>query len=218
MKNNTFKRIAAAIAAVSVISTASMSVSAATKEDVIAAARGAGFLEEYVMVLQNWLNGNKFNSDQYDTMVGMLYGAGEEMDEVALQYFGKTVAEMKGEKEQEAEENGTAVDDSWLVEIADKMNDDNITEILNEMVSAGKELGLDVTFEKKGDKEYTLTVKDKDGNIQLITPIGKLVDRTGVSEEKNNAVLPLAFAGVTAIGCAGAFVLAKSIKKGEENA
>ncbi len=215
---NTFKKIAAVIAAASVISTASMSVSATTKEDVVAAARGAGFLEEYVMVLQNWLNGNKFNSDQYDTMIGMLYGAGEEMDEVAMDMFGKTVAEMKGEKEQEAEQNGTPVDDSWLVDIAEKMDDDNITEILDEMVSTGEELGLDVSFEKKSDKEYTLTVKDKDGNIQLVTPIGKLVDRTGVSEEKNNAVLPLAFAGVTAIGCAGAFVIAKSLKKNGENA
>lgn len=215
---NTFKKIAAVMAAVSVMGTASMSVSAATKEDVVAAARGAGFLEEYVMVLQNWLNGNNFNSDQYDTMVNMLYSAGSEMDEVALDMFGKTVAEMKGAAEEKADKEGTDVDDSWLSEIAGNMKDENITDILDEIVSAGKELGLDVTFEKKGDKEYILTVKDKDGNIQLVTPIGKLVDRTGVSETENNAVLPLAFAGVTAIGCAGAYVLVKSLKKDEENA
>lgn len=208
---NTIKKIAAAIAAISVIGTASLGVSAATKEDVIATARGAGFLEEYVQQLQNFLNTSNFTPEQYDIMVNGLAGAGAEMDDIAMQYFGKTVAEMKGEAESKSDKN-----DSWLNDIADKMTDDNVVEILDQIVNTGKDLGLDVTVEKKAEKSFLLTVKDKDGNVQFVSPVGKLVDRTGVSETKsNNAAMPV-FAGLTAIGCLGALGLRKVVKSGEE--
>ncbi|MBQ3566243.1 MAG: hypothetical protein IJA12_03590 [Oscillospiraceae bacterium] len=214
----TIKNILAVLAAVSVIGTASVSVSAATADDVVAAARGAGFLEEYVQMLQNYLNVTKFTSEQYDILVGAIAGAGSEMDDVAMQYFGKTVAELKGAAQEEADKNNTEFDDSFLVDIADKMTDDNMVEILDQMVEAGKELGLDVTVEKKDDKNYVLTVKDADGNVQLVTPVGKLVDRTGVikTESNGSSVLPIACAGSTAIGIAGALAVTASLKKNEE--
>lgn len=213
---NTIKKIAAAIAAISVIGTASLGVSAATKEDVIATARGAGFLEEYVQQLQNFLNTSNFTPEQYDIMVNGLAGAGSDMDDIAMQYFGKTVAEMKGEAQDNADKTGKPVDDSWLNDLADKMTDDNVVDILDQMVQTGKDLGLDVTVEKKGEKSFLLTVKDKDGNVQFVSPVGKLVDRTGVSETKsNNAAMPV-FAGLTAIGCLGALGLRKVVKSGEE--
>ncbi len=206
MKNNTFKRIVAAIAAVSVISTASINVSATTKEDVVAAARDAGFMEVYVQDLQNWLNGNRFSSDQYDSLIDNLYNAGEEMDEIALSIWDVTVDEMKEKKEEEAEEKGTDIDDSWLVEIAENMTEENITNILDDMVTAGEEMGLDVTFEQKGEMEYILTIKNKDGNIQLVTPIGKLVDRTGITVT-DDAALSSTLSCVKAVGLTISFYL-----------
>jgi len=213
----TIKKIAAVIAAASVIGTASLSVSAGTKEDVIAAARGAGFLEEYVQVLVNYLNVNQFTESQYDILASRIAGVGSEMDNIAMQYFGKTVAELKGAAQDKAEESGDEFDDSFLNDLADKMTDDNMVDILDQMVAAGKEVGLDVTVEKKGDKNFILTVKDKDGNVQLVTPVGKLVDRTGVSEstENNNAAAGV-FAGVAAAGIAGAVALGIKARKIEE--
>ena len=46
------KKIAAVVSAVSIIGTMSISVSAATADDVVAAARSAGVLDEYVQMLQ----------------------------------------------------------------------------------------------------------------------------------------------------------------------
>lgn len=202
-----FRKIAAVMAAVSVIGTASMSVSATTADDVVAAARNAGFLEVYVQQLQNTLRGYRFSSDQYDIIIEHLYDCGEEMNKLALDIFDVPLEDMKEKKEEEAEKNGTDIDNSWLDEIVDKMDDDNIVTILDEMVEAGKEVGLDVTFEKKGDKEYILTVKDKDGNIQLVTPVGKLVDRTGISETDNDSSVTSTLSCVTAVGLAVSFYL-----------
>ncbi len=213
---NTIKKIMAAVAAISVIGTASISVSAATKEDVVAAARGAGFLEEYVMQLQNYLNVTTFTPEQYDIMVNKLSSVGSEMDDIAMQYFGKTIAQMKGEAEEKAEEEGTPVDDTWLNEFTDKLTEDNVVEIVDEIVDMGNDLGLDVEVEKKGDKNFTLTVKDKEGNVQFVAPIGKQVDRTGVSEPENNTASTAAFAVVTALGVAGIIVLTKAANTNEE--
>ena len=213
----TFKRIAAVLAAATVIGTASVNVSAATADDVVAAARAAGFLEEYVQTLQNYLNVTKFNSAQYDILVEKFSSVGEEMDDVAMRYFGKTVAEMKGEAEKEAEKNGTEFDDSFLSDLADKMTNDNMLDILDEMVDAGKELGLDVTVEKKAEKNFILTIKDKDGNVQLVTPVGKLVDRTGVSDTaKSSSAVAAACAGAVVLGVTGAGVLVLRLRKNEE--
>lgn len=213
----TIKKIAAVLAAASVIGTASISASAATKEDVIAAARGAGFLEEYVQTLQNYLNVTKFTPEQYDILVSKLSGVGSEMDDIAMQYFGKTVAEMKGEAQEEAEKTGEEFDDSFLSELADKMTDENMVEILDQMVEAGKELGLEVTVEKKGDKDFILTVKDEEGKVQLVTPVGKLVDKTGKTVESkiNVSHFAASCAGITIVGCAGAAALIFTLRKNE---
>ena len=139
------------------------------------------------------------------------------MDEIAMRYFGKTVAEMKGEAEKDAEKNGTEFDDSFLSDLAYKMTNDNMLDILDEMVDAGKELGLDVTVEKKAEKNFILTIKDKDGNVQLVTPVGKLVDRTGVSDTtENSSAVAAACAGAVVLGITGAGVLVLRLRKNEE--
>ncbi len=219
MKNK-IKSIAAAVAATALLGTMSMSVSATTVDDVVAAARGAGFLEEYVQTLQNFLNTSHYTSSQYDTMIGMLSSAGDDMDEIAMQYFGKTVAQMKGEAQDEADKTGKPVDDSFLVDIVDQMKDEDVINIVNKIIETGKDLGLDITAEKKGDKNYIITVKDKDGNIQLVTPVGKLIDRTGYAEnvsgtDEVNGAMAVSVA-VTAAGCAGALALMLKLRKNEE--
>ncbi len=217
MKNK-IKAIAAAAAAFTLIGTASIGASAATADDVVAAARGAGFLEEYVQMLQNYLNTSHFNSSQYDTMIGMLTSAGEDMDQVALDYFGKTVAEMKGEAQSKAEQTGSPIDDSFLNEIVEQMKDEDVVNIVDKIISTGKELGLDITAEKKGDKNYVITIKDENGNVQLVAPIGKLIDRTGVEEPDSsiNVTVAASSATVAAAGCIGAAVLVSKAKKNEE--
>ena len=213
---NTIKKIAAAIAAISVIGTASLSVSAATKEDVIAAAKDAGFL--YVQQLQNYLNVTKFTPEQYDIMVNSFSEIGSEMNDIAKQHFDKTIDQIKDDAKNNTDPSSPSADDSWIKDFEDKMTDDNILDIIDQIVQTGKELDLDVTVEKKGEKSFLLTVKDQDGNIQFVTPVGKLVDRTGISEaESNNMAIPsIDFAGLAAAGCLGVFGLGKAVKSNEE--
>lgn len=229
MKNK-IKRLAAAAAAVSIMSTASLSVSATTAGDVVAAARGAGLLEEYVQVLQNYLYTSEFSSDQYDVMIDALYGVGDDINKAAREYLGiKEPEEPSDKNNQLTDSNGNKTttkkdenviknenfDDDFLVEIANSMSDENIVDILNKMIDAGKKLDLDITAEKKSDKSYILTVKDKDGKVQLITPVGKLVDTTGITDDnKTNGAA--AAVSVTAVGFAGAVIIASKAKKNEE--
>ena len=228
----TIKRALAALAASTMMIAMPMSASAATKEDVVAAARGAGFLEEYVQMLQNYLNVTPFTESQYDIMVDKLYSAGSEFDKVAMQYFGKTVAQLKG---QGVEDDNTQDNDDptspttpnnvdpglqkKLAEIASHLTDDQKEKIFKELKDAGKEMGVDISFEKKGEKDYIMTIKDKDGNVQLVTPIGKLVDTTGAEEEDDDVSAALILAvlgGSAALGCAGAYVIAAISKKKED--
>lgn len=219
----TIKKALAAIAASAMMLAMPMSASAATEDDVVAAARGAGFLEEYVQMLQNYLNVTKFTPEQYDIMVEKLYSAGSEFDDIAMQYFGKTVAQLKGEGASVGNSNEDDTTDpevqNKLKEIASHLDNKQIETIINEMKEAGKAMGVDVSFEKKGDKNYVVTVKDKDGNVQLVTPIGKLVDTTGAEESEDDisiALIAAVLGGSAALGCAGAYVIAVISKKKED--
>lgn len=208
---NVFKRIAASVAAVAVIGTAGLSVSAATKDDVVAAARSAGFQEVYVQQLISFLRANKFSSSQYDIMVEKLLTVGSEMDDFALKHWGKTVAQMKGEAENDPSK-------PQLPDILQEIDDQEILGMLDEIIQGGKDIGLDISVEKKGEKNFVVTVKDKDGNIQFVTPVGKLVDRTGAEgTESDSDAIPAVCAGVAAAGCIGAYVIiAKCSKRSDK--
>lgn len=225
-----FKRAVAAISAVSVLAFGGLSASAATKDDVIAAARSAGFLEVYVQQLSNFLASNNFSSDQYDIMIGALGNIESYGDEIALQYFGKTHDEMRGQAEEADKNNQTNKDknkldkptsDSWAAQIVDKMTNEQLINSLNEIVNTGKQLGLDITVEQKGDKNFIMTVKDSNGNIQLVTPIGKVVATTGVEVEQAESGLGFESvaalcASVLAAGGIGAWLLGRKNKKAGE--
>lgn len=217
----TIKKKLAAVASAIMIAAMPMNASAATNEDVVAAARNAGFLEEYVQMLQNYLNVTKFTPEQLDIAAEKLATAGEEFDDIAMQYFGKTVAQLKGEGVSSAQGDDNDLDpdiQNKLADIAKHLDDKQVQKIIKEMQDAGKAMGVDVSFEKKGDKEYILTVKDKDGNIQLVTPIGKLVDTTGAeeSDDISIALILAVFGGSAALGCTGAYLLASISKKKED--
>lgn len=213
---NYIKRIAAVLSAVTIMGTMSISASAATADDVVAAARAAGFLEEYVQMLQNYLKVNKFTESQYDILVDKISNVGSEMDDVALKNFGKTIAEMKGEASVDPETG--VVDDSFLKDVVDKMTNENIMNSLNQIVEAGKKMGLNITVEQKGDKNFLMTVRDAEGNVQTIVPVGKLVDTTGAEDNSADG-----FAGFAALctaivtaGGIGAWLLSvKNRKAGE---
>ncbi len=235
MKKN-IKKILAAISAVSVIAFGGISASAATADDVIGAARAAGFLEVYVVQLENFLLANKYTSGQYDTLVGAFANIESYGDEVALRYFGKTLAEMRGEGESDSTGNTSgggstgsgstsgggiskSASDSWAAKVADKMTNEDMLKSLDEIIASGKELGLDVTVEQTGDKSFNVTVKDKDGKIQLIAPIGKIVSKTGVeaeTTENNFASVAAICASIMAAGGIGAWLInRKNAKIGE---
>ena len=165
-------------------------MSAATAEDVVAAARGAGFQEQYVQVLENYLKVNKFTESQYDILVSKISSVGSDMDDMAMKYFGVTVDEMKGGSGSGSSDSGdsgsTDIDlgdekkNQFISDLVDKMTGEEIMNSINKIVDAGKQMGLDITVEKKGEKNFVMTVRDADGNVQLVTPVGKLVDTTGV--------------------------------------
>lgn len=233
MKKN-IKRVLAAILSVSTIAFGGISASAATADDVISSARAAGFLEVYVTQLQNFILVNDFNSEQYDMMIGALSNIESYGDEVALKYFGKTLAEMRGESDSgnDDDSSGSSSEDkdkdkdkiinntdnlssdSWAAQVVDKMTNEDLINSLDEIISTGKELGLDITVEQLGDKSFTMTIKDEDGNIQLVAPIGKIVSTTGVdakpeanAEVDNKAGIDV---GVGSIVEAGVETAAKS--------
>ncbi len=221
----TIKKTLAAVAAAAMMAAVPMSASAATKEDVVQAARDAGFLEEYVQKLANYLKVTPFNSEQYDKMISKLQNVGSQYDELALEYFGKTVEELRTPAPDD-DGNDSDGDDNTLdpevqkklAEIAKKMTNKDREKIFNELIEAGKEIGVDVSFEKKGDNDYIVTVKDEDGNVQFVAPIGKLVDTTGAEEDDDVSIALVAavFGGSAALGCAGAYVLAAISKKKED--
>lgn len=220
----TFKKIAAAAAAVSIMCTAGISVSAATAEDVVAAARGAGFQEQYVQVLENYLKVNKFTESQYDILVSKISSVGSDMDDMAMKYFGVTVDEMKGGSDS-GDSGSTDIDlgdekkNQFISDLVDKMTGEEIMNSINKIVDAGKQMGLDITVEKKGEKNFVMTVRDADGNVQLVTPVGKLVDTTGVeaaSSDGSYTWVAALCAGMLAVGGTGAFALNKYNKKAGE--
>ncbi len=214
----TIKRLLAAVSAVSVLTFSGLSVSAATAEDVIGAARAAGFLEVYIQQLDNFLKTHSYTSAQYDMMLNALGNIEDIGDEVAQKYFGKTLDEMRGEAGVDKE---TGVpDDSWAADIADKMSNHQLMSSLKELVNAGKKMGLDVTIDKKGDKNYVMTVRDASGNIQMIAPVGKIVDRTGVEVSEENPFIGFALTSAVCgalltAGGAGLLLLKRKNESGE---
>ncbi len=224
--------MAAVIAAVSVMATAGISVSAATASDVVGAARSAGFLEIYVQQLDNYLKVNKFTSRQYDIMIEKLGNVESIGDDVAMKYFGKTLAEMRGQggsgsgstdstDSTGSKPNGDLSEvlpnNNVAQQITDKMSDEEMLKAINEIVAAGKEVGVDISVDKVASKVYTLTVRDKDGNIQMVTTLGKAVDRTGaeVPQSSENHAVPAAAALVIAAAGAGAYCLSRKNRVAE---
>lgn len=229
---NTIRHMAAVIAAVSVMATAGISVSAATASDVVGAARSAGFLEIYVQQLDNYLKVNKFTSRQYDIMIEKLGNVESIGDDVAMKYFGKTLAEMRGQggsgsgstdstDSTGSKPNGDLSEvlpnNNVAQQITDKMSDEEMLKAINEIVAAGKEVGVDISVDKVASKVYTLTVRDKDGNIQMVTTLGKAVDRTGaeVPQSSENHAVPAAAALVIAAAGAGAYCLSRKNRVAE---
>lgn len=200
-----FRSIIAAVSAVTVIALGSMPVSATTAADVVAAARGAGIHSTYVAQLENFLAANEFTSEQYDKMIGGLGNIGSISLSVVQRYFPEIQSiedfyngpssggsdkdpentDPTENKKPETIVNGTLTPEEENIknkteEIMDSMTTDDMLAAIDELIQTGKEIGLDITAEQVGDKAFTITVKDKDGNIKLVAPIGQLVSKTGV--------------------------------------
>lgn len=231
-----FKRIIAAISAVSVIAFGGISASATTADDVIAAARGAGILETYVAQLENFLRANSFNSNQYDMMIDGLANIRSISMDVVRQYFpdAESIDEFFV-----GYEGGDSTDDSdtsttkpnltkdeqtiqdMAQQIQDNMTNEQMLQAIQEVIDTGKKIGLDITVEQTGDKSFTMTVKDKDGNVKLVAPIGKLVSTTGVEAQQQDGsfvTVAVICASVLAAGGIGAYALSRKNRRIGEQA
>lgn len=144
---------------------------------------------------------------------------------------GKTLDEMRGQAEEEADKKNESnkgdnkfdvpASDSWAAQVVDKMTNDQLIKSLNEIVNTGKQLGLDITVEQNGDKNFIMTVKDSKGNVQLVTPIGKVVATTGAEAEVDESDLGFESvaalcASVLAAGGIGAWLLGRKNRKAGE--
>ncbi len=121
--------------------------------------------------------------------------------------------------------SGTLTKDEQTIQdlaekIEDKVTSEEMLDSINQIISTGKDLGLDITVEQNGEKNFTITVKDKEGNVKLVTPVGKLVSKTGVENKSDNendlaSVVALSASLLTA-GSIGAWVLGRKNNKIEE--
>ncbi len=234
-----FRSIIAALTAVTVISFGSMSVSATTAADVVAAARGAGIHSTYVAQLENFLAANEFTSNQYDMMIDGLGNIGNISLSVIKRYFpeinsiedfynGPSSSDDSNTDPTDTKKPGTIINGTLTPEeenikdkteeIMDNMTNEDMLDAIEEMIETGKQVGLDITAEQVGDKAFTITVKDKDGNIKLVAPIGQLVSRTGVqdvSTESDSNTVAVASLGLLVAGIAGmAFLNRKNRETG----
>lgn len=239
------KRFIAAVTAITAVAFGGISASATTADDVIAAARGAGILETYVAQLENFLRANNYTSDQYDKMIGGIGNIRNISLSVIQAYFPEvqSVEEFFGgggssnNGSDSSSNNGDVVDKldkneqpikNKAEEIVENMTPEQMLEAIDEIIKTGKEIGLDVTVEQTGEKSYILTAKDKDGNVKLVMPIGKLVSRTGIelpdaatlgslSDYSDNGFLTVSVvcASVIAVGGIGAWILSRKNKIGE---
>ncbi len=233
------KRIIAAITAVSFIAFGGISASATTADDVIAAARGAGILDTYVAQLENFLRANKFNSDQYDMMIDGLANIRNISMDVVRQYFpdAESIDEFfvgyEGGSSDDTTDDSSDSDNTtpttkpnltkdeqtiqdMAQQIQDNMTNEQMLEAIQEVIDTGKKIGLDITVEQTGDKSFTMTVKDKDGNVKLVAPIGKLVSTTGVeAQQQDGSFVPVAVicTAVLAAGGIGAYVLSRKNRR-----
>ena len=224
-----FKRVIAAISAVTVIAFGGISASATTADDVIAAARGAGILDTYVAQLENFLRANEFTSNQYDMMIDGLGNIRNISMDVVRQYFpdAQSIDEffVGGGSSDDSDSDNTSPttkpenlskDEQSLKDMAeqiqDNMTNEQMLDAIQEVIDTGKKIGLDVTVEQTGDKSFTMTVKDKDGNVKLVAPIGKLVSTTGVeAQQQDGSFVTVAAicASVLVAGGIGAWVLSR---------
>lgn len=226
-----FKRVIAAISAVTVMAFGGISASATTADDVVAAARGAGILDTYVAQLENFLRANEFTSNQYDMMIDGLANIRNISMDVVRQYFpdAQSIDEFfegyDGGSSDDSDSDNTSPttkpnklnkDEQTIQDLAeqiqDNMTNEQMLDAIQEVIDTGKKIGLDVTVEQTGDKSFTMTVKDKDGNVKLVAPIGKLVSTTGVeAQQQDGSFVTVAAicASVLAAGGIGAWILSR---------
>lgn len=230
----TFKRIIAALAAVSVIAFGGISASATTADDVIAAARGAGILDTYVAQLENFLRANDFTSNQYDMMIDGLgnirnismdvvrqyFPDAESIDEFFVGYEGGSSDDSDSDNTSPTTKPNLSKDEQTIQDMAqqiqDNMTNEQMLDAIQEVIDTGKKIGLDITVEQTGDKSFTMTVKDKDGNVKLVAPIGKLVSTTGVeAQQQDGSFVTVAAicASVLAAGGIGAYILSRKNRR-----
>lgn len=155
-----------------------ITASAATKSDVIAAAKATGVPDIYVQQLTNYLNVVSFTPEQYDKMVALANSYKGISDEKAQELYQKYAGELSSSEKEDIYKGFSA---------------EQKAEILNKVAEVGGDVDVNITVDKVSDKRYSITATDKDGKVVTVINAGQFVDQTG---EKDYT--PYAVAGVGA--------------------
>ncbi len=235
----------------------SASVKAATKEDVIAAAKAAGIPDTYIQNGKNLLETSSYSPEDYDNIIAKIKeysgnsndGVKDFLDDASdavvppqtqpavtteagsqIQPAGNTAgnpvsapapagnhspvisgiidkySSMTPEERKEYIEGMTAAEKNEIIKNLDK---DKQLEIINSLIDAGSEFGMNIAVDDLTDNKLTYSVRDNDGQIVDISSVGIVIGDTG----KDYTAFILIAASVIVMSSAGIAVFAAMQKK-----
>ncbi len=205
-----------------------MSVSATTKDDVVAAARSAGLPETLVQQGINYLESDTFTSEQYDSMIAIIGSFAGMKEEEIINHLNnsgyqvevpaqpsepsqtepvppagdvvidssqpdtpqtpvenvpppetekKDFSSLTDEEKKEYIAGLTPAQQNQIIKDLDR---DTQLEIINKLIDASSELGMNVTVDSLTDDTLKYSVVSNDGKIVDISSVGVIVDDTGI--------------------------------------
>lgn len=189
------KILSAGVVAAAVAATMVFSASAATKEDVLKAAKDAGLSSETTQYqhLENFLETNEFTSEEYDQMIAVANDASEK-------YIKAKAAELFPDK---ALSELTADD---LSQIVAAMTAEEKQAIRDALAGLADDLGVKIEI---GVDDATASKGDNTTGGDVITPP---VADTGAVETTNTAAVAFVGFAALALASAGVVVISKKSK------
>lgn len=199
-----FKALSVSAVAAALSCTMAFSASAATAEDAINAVKAAGVPAINVQELENFFKTATFTSEEYQLMIDTVNRVKTTyVDSLAQELFGKTAGELTEEEKSELGKHWSASDKQAII---------------NELVTLGDKVNVEVDVEKISKGEYQVEASkptNGDSSNGGGTTIGgntNPVADTGAEAEDSSA-MAFAFAGaVVLIGAGSVVVFSKKNK------
>lgn len=172
-----------------------LSISAATKEDVIAAAKAAGFSENVVQSGINLIESGNYSEQEYDSMLsaievfkGMtneaikecLNSSGINVDIPSSENNEESSKEFSSLTEKEKDEYIADMTTSEKNQIIKELDRDKQIEIIDKLIDASESIGLNVTVDSLSKDKLEYSIRDTSGEVVDIASVGNIVDDTGI--------------------------------------